>query len=79
MKTLFIVTLFVSTWASAVADDSGCVSGVYYTSAFRWANASERGLVPKRAVVRADIALSGGEKLLIYETGGTTPIDSERR
>ena len=41
-------------------------------SAFRHPTAAESAVLPKRTVVRADIALSSGDRLLIYETGITT-------
>lgn len=46
---------------------------LHYMSAFRRPTAAERSVIPKQAVVRADIALSAEEKLLIYETGTDEP------
>jgi hypothetical protein len=59
-------------WLPAFGNDAGCSPSVRYLSTFRSPSRSERTILPKRAVVRGDIALSASEKLLIYETGTTT-------
>jgi ankyrin repeat protein len=72
MIKLLIACWFVVGWLPAFGNDEGCSPSVRYLSTFRWANSSERTILPKRAVVRGDIVLSPDEKLFIYETGTTT-------
>jgi hypothetical protein len=73
MRKLLFCHLLLFLCLPAFAQNSGCAPTLHYMSAFRKPTATERPLLPKHAVVRADIALSAGEKLLIYETGKTVP------
>jgi len=72
MKKLLIVCWLFVGCLPAFGNDVGCSPSIRNLSMFRWANSSERLILPKRAVVRGDIVLSPNEKLLIYETGTTT-------
>jgi TonB family protein len=71
MRKLLIACLLLGA-LPAFGNDAGCSPSVRYLSTFRWANSSERSILPKRAVVRGEIVLSPNEKLFIYETGTTT-------
>lgn len=68
-KFLILLTIF---GLPAFGDDIRCVPTVHYLRAFRWATASERTMLPKRVVVRGNLALSSEDRLLVYETGTTT-------
>lgn len=56
----------------AAGQEMGCTPTVRYLQTFRWPVPAERSLLPKQVVMRGNIALSGDDRLLIYETGTTT-------
>lgn len=57
---------------TAVAQKDSCKSSVRFLSTFRWTTASERAIINKNVVMRANIPLSSSERLLIDEAGTTT-------
>lgn len=73
MRKLLFCHLLIFLCLPAFGQTADCTPTLHYMSAFRQPTTTERPLVPKHAVVRANIALSVNDKLLIYETGKNEP------
>ena len=72
MRKLLMFNLFILLSRPVFGQVPDCHQSVRFLSTFRWANVSERRFVRKGAVIRGNIGLSQGARLLIYETGTTT-------
>jgi TonB family protein len=73
MRKVLFCQLLIFLCVPTFGQNVGCTPTLHYMGVFRKPTATEHSHIPKNAVVRADIALSAEEKLLIYETGKEEP------
>jgi len=73
MTKLLFCQLLILLSLRASGQTDVCKPTLHYMAASRQSSAAERFLLSKHAIVRASIAFSETEKLLVYETGKDEP------